>query len=355
MTHLTGRGLLRLLVLGATAVVAAVAAAPASAGVTLDWTTANVYAGTERTWLGYVTNPAPGPASAKGSVFPGAGALGPLVTGESPRGANQLVTFGYPATGGELDTDLLSGSMTFQGSVTFESPAPPAGHGFTISVENPRLVLNGDGTGQVFATGLHTVAGAPAPYAETAIFNLDLDGSIAPVYPRATWKLRADGTRMLSGIMASIATAGVPFPGTPPQGYPVGAGPDRTPPTFGTFGIAISPNTGPAGPVGPIGPAGPKGETGPKGSKGVRGKRGKRGKRGRAGKVKRVRLSSAPFKQGVKRQVKVSRNGKVVATGTVSGRALRVTLRGITSLKGTYVLRSGAKAETFTAVRVRVL
>jgi hypothetical protein len=370
MTHPSGRALLRLLAFGATALAAAVGASPASAGVTLDWTTANVYnsaapVNTERTWLGYTTNPTPF-AGAQGTATPSAGALGVPVTPASPRGVDELFTFYYPAVDGVIDTDELSGSMTFDGTVTFTSAAPPAGHGFTISVDDPRIVLNGDGTGVLYATGLYTPGApgsAPAAYAETPVFDLDLDGVAGPpTYPAATWKLRADGTRTLSGIVASIATAGVPFPGGA-QGYAVGAGPNRTPPTFGTFAITISPNTGPVGPtgaegpvgpVGPIGPAGPKGETGATGKQGATGRRGKQGKRGPAGKVKKVKLSKAPFSKGVGRKVKVVRHGHVVASGVVRDRALRVKLTGTKSLEGVYTLRPAAKV-AFGALRVRVL
>jgi Htaa protein/collagen triple helix repeat protein len=353
----------------------AVAPGAAQAGVTLDWTMENAFAsgcsatGLNCTSLGHVTNPAPG-SGANGSATPSGGArlVGPgggvfaAVTPQSPRGAGQDYTFSYPAADGLIDTDLLSGEMEFDGSVAFVAPPPPAGHGFTYTIVNPRLVLNGDGTGSLYATGVHTVGApgsAPVPYDETEpILDLDLDGNASPAYPAATWKLRADGSRTLSGIVPSIHSSGYAFPAN----YLAGAGPERTPNTFGSFALTIAPDSGPQGPAGPggpggpagvpgatgsAGPVGPVGPAGPRGRRGARGPRGKRGPRGR----QVARLSRAPYGR-VSRRVRVVRRGQLLATGRVQGRTLRLTLAGGRKrIRGVVTLRPRA---SLRPARVRI-
>lgn len=314
----------------------AAAAGTASAAVTLDWNQANVFqfAGppnANKTWLGYVTSPAPpaGPGSLGTATATGA-ATGAQVTPASPRGAGELYTFSYPALGGAINTETLDGAFDFDGTLTFHSPTPPAGHGFTISVENPEIVLNGDDTGELYASGV-TSEGS-GTYDETSpVFDLDL--------ANAEWLLYADGTRRLVGIAPEIATAGLVFPAA---SYPAGAGPDRTPNTFGSFAITVSPNTGPEGPKGETGP---KGDTGPKGETGPTGPRGETGPTGKTRKtvIKRIQiavLAKAPFGKG-SRKVRVLKKGKLVARGRVRGRTVQVRLakRAGKRLKGKYVLR----------------
>ena len=284
------------------------------------------------------------------------GATGETVTVASPHGPDEQYTFAYPAASGSLNTTARTGTMDFEGTVSFASPAPPDGHGFTLTVEDPQIVLDGD-EGELFASGQG--AGTTPTYDRTQpLFTLDLTG--------ASWNLSADGTWTLSGIVPTLAVTGYAFPGNYVGGV---SGPDRDPNTFGGFAISVAPDGGPEGPAGlegsagPIGPAGPVGLTGavgavgPKGDKGARGKRGPRGRRGPAGKAKKsqvARLATAPFGKAA-RSVKLTRKGKVVATGTVRGRTLRVTLRGDRRLRGVYVLRPAAKAtKTFGPLRVRI-
>ena len=342
------------LALALTGIAAALAAAAstASAAVTLDWTQTAVFSfapgNQNKTWLGYVTSPSP---LAAGSVSASDGATGETVTTASPHGPDALYTFSYPAAGGSVNTTSLTGTMDFKGTVSFVSAA----HGFTLTVKDPRIVLNGT-TGALYASG--DGAGTTATYDQSqAVFNLDLSG--------AAWNLAADGTWKLTGIVPAVAVTGYAFPGGG-MGYPAGSGPDRTPNTFGGFAISVAPNTGPTGPTGPAGPVGatgltgPIGPAGPKGSKGARGKRGARGPRGKRGAVGKARksqvaqLAKAPFGKTA-RSVKLTRKGEVVATGTVRGRTLRVTLRGDKHLRGVYVLRPAAKAtKTFSPLRIRI-
>jgi hypothetical protein len=310
------------------------AAGSASAAVTLDWNQANVFqfAGppnANKTWLGYVTSPAPpGGPGALGTATATGAATGAEVTPASPRGAGELYSFSYPAVDGAINTETLDGAFDFDGTLTFHSPTPPAGHGFTISVENPQVVLNGDDTGQLYASGV-TSEGSGTYDEASPVFDLDL--------ANAEWLLFADGTRSLVGIAPAIATAGLVFPAA---SYPAGAGPDRSPNTFGSFAITVSPNTGPQGPQGETGPkgdTGPKGETGPKGDTGPKGAT---GKSGRTVVVQIAVLAKAPFGKG-SRKVRVLKKGKLVARGRVKGKTVQVKLvRGAGKrLKGKYVLR----------------
>ncbi|HYJ00114.1 MAG TPA: HtaA domain-containing protein [Thermoleophilaceae bacterium] len=367
----------------------AAAASSASAAVTLEWTQENAFAsgcsgsGVNCTWLGHVTNPAVGPgARGTATASDGATLTGPdgspvaQVDGTSARGAGQDFTFGYPAVAGALTIGSTAaeweGELEFDGRVSFVAPAPPAGHGFTITVDDPRVVLNGDGTGFLYATGLHTpgVPGSePIAYDNSAaVWELDLDGGvpaggpITDAYPPAAWQLHADGTQSLSGIVPMIETAEHVFPAN----YTADSGPNRDPNIFGSFAIEVAAGAGtggpagpagPAGPsgpvgatgpVGPIGPAGPKGDAGPAGPKGATGSRGKRGPRGFRGKVRKVakrtqlvRLERAPFGRSARR-VRLSRNGKPLASGQIEGRTLRLSLPAATApkrLSGRYILR----------------
>lgn len=345
-----------LLVATVAAAALALSAAAASAATTLEWTTENAFstgcsgAGLNCTWLGHVTNPTPfsgarGTATAdRGATIAGPdGAAVASIDGASPRGAGANYTFSYSNGSGGFEGSPLAhdweGTLRFEGRVSFVAPPPPAGHGFTITVDDPRIVLNGDGTGFLYATGLSTPGAAgsePVPYGEdAAIWELDLDGGTAPLapntpYPPAGWRIGSDGSQTLSGIVPRIETAGHAFPGA----YPVDSGPNRTPNIFGSFAIRVTPDEvrGPAGPVGPAGPAGPVGSAGSKGSDGVT-----------VRVVRRIHvavLAKAPFGKG-SRKVRVLRRGKLVARGRVKGKAVRVRLvEGVTKrLRGRYVLR----------------
>lgn len=337
----------------------ALTAGTASAAVTLDWTVENAFSsgcsgtGLNCTWLGHVTNPTPGPG-ARGSVTTSEGATiaGPdgasvsVIDGTSPRGAGQDFTFAYPADGGALSTGATAadweGTMEFAGSVSFVAPPPPAGHGFTITVDDPRIVLNGDGTGLLYATGLSTPGAPgsdPVPYTDaSAIWELDLDGGVPAFgpntdpYPPAQWRIGADGSQTLSGIVPKIETLAWAFPAN----YLVDSGPNRAPNIFGSFSVRIAPNTGPEG---------PKGETGSKGDTGAKGETGPKGPAGTDGKtvIERIQvavLTKAPFGKGA-RKVRVLRRGKLVARGRVKGKTVQVKLvKGAGKrLKGKYVLR----------------
>lgn len=222
MRPLLRRARMSRLALSATAATVALAvAAPAAPGATgdvadgqLDWSSANVYvSGGARTWLGYVTTLANGTATASGD------ATGTQVTPASPKGDTVLNTFQFPLTGGTYDSAKHVGTINASGTVTFASQQ----YGFAISIANPVLKLNGT-TGTLSASG----QGPTAPYtADQPLFNLDL--------ANATFSETGVGTQTIEGIVPSLATVGTAFP----QNYQVGAGPDRTPNTFGSFSLTV--------------------------------------------------------------------------------------------------------------------
>jgi hypothetical protein len=383
-THIPVRGRRRLRGLAATAaavLASGLTAASASAAVTLDWTLENAFStgcsgtGLNCTWLGHVTNPAVGPG-ARGTVTAADGTTitGPdgspvsAIDGTTARGAGQSFAFAYPAASGALTPGLTAadweGEMQFEGSVSFVAPPPPDGHGFTITVEDPRIVLNGDGTGFLFATGVNTPGApgsAPVPYTDSAaVWELDLDGgtpAFGPVtdpYPAAKWQIHADGSQTLSGIVPLIETAGHVFPG---GSYPVDAGPNRSPNIFGGFTVRIAPNGGPQGPAGNPGPSGPAGADGAPGEPGPAGAKGEDGKDGLVvvRRIQVVHLAKAPFGKGSRAVRVTTRKGKLVARGRVRGSTLRIRLvKGAKvgkRLKGKYVLHAvGGK----TGVTVRL-
>jgi Htaa protein len=321
----TPRLALALAALGAGALPAAAQATsvPVSSA-TLNWSQVAIYSGSgnvDRTWLGYVTGPAP--AQANGTVSPIAPATGDTVTPASTRG--NTYTQSLPATSGTYDPSSGVGTFQLAGGVDFAG----TGHGFDITVEKPKVVLNGL-TGVLYAEGKR--GGTPTTYdAGQPLFNLDLSA--------AEVKLKADGSRVITGIVPALATLNSAFPGN----YAIGAGPERTPNTFGSFSLALK-ATG--------GDQGPKGDTGATGAAGKDGAAGKNGTSATIRTVKAV-LAKAPYAGGATRKVTVSNaKGKRLATGTLKGRVLKVTLAdGVTSLSGKVKVKAtGAKTSKTVSI-----
>jgi hypothetical protein len=293
----------------------------------LDWSQTAIYdlgapAGTNRTWLGYVTGP--GPALAAGTATPTAPATGPTVDTSSTRG--DAFTTSFPSTTGTYDPSTGIGTIDYDGALVFASTA----HGFTISVEKPEVVLDGL-SGKLYASG----AGSSAAYDRSQpVYDLDLSG--------ATVTLKADGSRVISGIVPSLATLNTVFPGN----YAVGSGPDRTPNTFGSFALTLS-----LKPDAVQGPAGATGATGAAGATGATGAAGRNGTNGTTTTIRSVVaiLAKAPYKGTTTRKVTVynSKSTKI-ATGTIKGRTLKVTLAStVKALPSTVKVKaSGAKAST---------
>lgn len=222
-----------------TALALSCAAAPASAapvpvtGGALTWTQANVYesgapAGTNRTWLGYTT--ITGPPFTNGSMTASDGATGATVDGRSARGATATYDVVFPTgQGGTYDAATGSGTIELRGTLTFRSQA----HRFTITIKDPQVVLAG-ARGQLFASGSGSSGGGEGSTDGAAYDRsrpvLDLDLS------KASTSTAADGTRTISGIVPAVATANMVWPG---GNYPQGAGPDRTPNTFGSLSLEL--------------------------------------------------------------------------------------------------------------------
>lgn len=205
------------------------APAPVTAG-SLDWTQVNVYDtgapdNTDRTWLGYTTSV--GPPFTNGSARVSAPATGPAVTTSSPRGATSTFTHSFPvAAGGVYDAATGEGTLEFAGTLTYTSPA----HGFTITISNPLVVLGG-GRAQLFASGSGSSGSGQQSSAGTPY-----DRS-RPVFDLAVTPGTTAGTvTTVTGVAPAIATADMVWPG---GSYPAGAGPDRTPNTFGSFALTV--------------------------------------------------------------------------------------------------------------------
>jgi hypothetical protein len=316
------------------AVALAMTASAASADGQLRWTFENAYAsgcsatGLHCTWLGYMTNPTPG-SGTRGSVSATAPALGSTVTPASPRGANVFNTFAFPLDDAASSATTYTGaaqSLEFDGTIAFVSPLPPSGHGITMTVQDPRIELAGNGTGALFASGVKAAGvGSTAPYDRTKpVFDLDLANVVVST--------AYDGTQTVEGIVPSIDETDYAFPAN----YVTGAGPDRTPNTFGGFTLVLDRPESAGGAVGPAGPAGPAGLAGPAGAVGPTGPAGTT----TIERIQIVTLAAAPFGKG-SRKVRVLKRGKLMARGTVKGSALRVTLteRAGKRLAGRLVLR----------------
>ena len=318
--------------------IAGALAAPAPAATVtsgeLEWTQFNVYElaapqGTNRTWLGYVTG---GPPLANGAATPSEGATGDPVTAASARGADEAYTIGFPDRYG------------WQLRRVHRQGHDRAHRDADLHLRRARLHDQRRGPAAQArrqrrpAVRLRRALGHPATYDRSKpVFDLDLSDATVTLHP--------DGSRTLSGIVPSIATADYVFPG-----YAQGAGPERTPDTFGamTLRLGLAPDTGPgtqgpAGADGATGPAGASGSTGPAGPPGAAGPRGPAGKR-----VQIATLARAPFKGRATRRGRLTtRKGKLVARATVRGRKLTLTLDpGVTAarLKGRYVLQ-GARPQ----------
>lgn len=336
---------------GLAAAAAATALTPAAAHATVDvtaaslaWSQVNVYdtsqpAGTYRTFLGYATNTVGGAGASNGTatVSDGATLAGPagwapptapktVIDGTSPRGIDKTYTITYPdaATPGTYDIASAKLSLSFTGAFTFRvhpSFFPPAGA--PISVENPKVEINGT-TGTLVASGQGgSTLGATSPYTDTTVFNLDLSNA---------WIVdHVDGSSTIGNIVPSIATTTV-FSSS----YPVGSGPNRDPATFGAFAIRVAAPAEPAIPATPV--QGPKGDTGPQGAPGPQGPKGDTGTAGASSQptIRVYTLAKAPFGSKSVHVAVLGRKNRPLTVGTVKGKTLKVKL---SLTKGTYKLQ----------------
>jgi hypothetical protein len=309
----------------------------------LDWATANVYdsaapANTNRTWLGYVTGP---PPLAAGSASASGGATGDDVTTTSPRGADTIATFGFPLASGTYDPASGSGSIELRGTVTFASTA----HGFTITLQDPKLVLAGS-SGQLFASGQGSTSQGASTYDRSSpVFDLDLSAATTTDWP--------DGSRTIAGIVPRLATADYVFP----PNYAAGAGPDRTPNTFGAFAVTLS-STTPSSPAN----AGTSPQTGastPAGAVALGRLTGKAHGGTKARKRVVVTLSRVLAANPTKSyKIKLTAHGRTIATGTLHGRTLTLNVRkgrfAYHRIKGVFTIRAASKHAKLTTTKVHL-
>lgn len=219
-------------------------------GGELRWSQANVYetgapAGTNRTWMGYVTSI--GPPFTNGTVYATSPATGQTVTPASPRGAERIYPYSFPvAAGGTYDPDTGSGSIELAGTVTFTSSV----HGFTITLSNPKVELTAS-SAQLFASGQGAPRdGDPKPYDRSQpVYDVELAGASSQTSPTG---------RTLDGMTPAIATPGLVWDA---ESYPKGAGPERTPNTFGSFALSIRTGGSEQPPPAPAPPPIPKSST----------------------------------------------------------------------------------------------
>lgn len=336
--------------LTAAALVPAGASAAEVTASKLRWSMVNQYdtslpSNTNRTWLGYVLNTGAGPQFSNGTATVSDGAtlevpagwVAPALTpttldGTAPEGLDKVYTFGFggnAAGRGTYDPATAKAELEFTGTLAFTV------HGLGVNLQQPKVVLDGT-KGTLTASGL----GSPdlrtiVPYDRAKpILNLDLsDATVTP---------HVDGSETISGIVPSIASTHL-FSAA----YPVGAGPNRSPNTFGSLSIrlAVPPTaaitaTPVAGPAGPAGPQGPKGDPGITGaSTTVR--------------TQTYVLARAPF--GGTRAVNVTvlgRKGSPLTVGSVKGRTLKVRR---TLTRGTYRLQRTNRfvKQRVASIRVR--
>ncbi len=241
------------LLLGALAAALLTPAAASGASVgsgSLTWTMANVFdlavpAPNDRTWLGFVTGPAP--PLGGGTASPAGDATGDTVTTASARGRTILNSFAYPVASGSYDRVSGRGAVQLSGTVVFDTTGSSTA-GFRITVSDPLIVLNGTQAlslpstgdvcspttpfimpapahGQLFASGVGT-GGQPYDRSQPTL-NLDLSAAVVTD--------AADGTRTISAIVPAVAVAQRPFP------FCVNDGPRRDPDQFGALTLRIGP------------------------------------------------------------------------------------------------------------------
>lgn len=347
---------LRLLALTVVAAVAALgfsAASASAAPLSLTWTQYKVYdapyvvPNTCRTWMGYVTRHGGSAAYANGTVTLDDGAIGPDVDGSDPFDCDAPLDATFPATGGAVtgggpfNPSPLQGSVNFEGSLTYDSPAPPAGHGFDIQIKDPTVVINSDGTGELRADGHGIGSGIGEQYdpdfSDVKVFDLD--------FTTASCTINWDGSTSLTNIQPRLAAATL-FTGS----YPVGSGPDRTPNTFGSFSINGLPcsvkgdagQTGAPGVPGIAGPAGPAGPTGAPGPKGATAKVAAR----------TYKVKKRPFKTKRAVVARVTKGKKFIGYAVVTNKRIRLVYSGAKP-KGTYVFKPEGKKLKTAKVKLR--
>lgn len=325
------------------------AAAPAHAAVesvvtgNLNWSTVKIYdtgapANTDRTFVGFMTrNASPGSQNA---TFTTTGALWGSTDISPATASGTAVSWNYPVSGGTYDPDTGAGTVALVGRLQMVSATtgnPAIGFGYTLSIENPVIVFDGTTTARLFANGTRYggTTGSSIAYGRTELFTLAFTEVTA----------NDDGTVTIANMVPTVVTDIY-------GGFPAGSGPNRTPNTFGGFSLTFDTVAGPVGPAGAKGETGAKGDLGAKGEKGDAGPAGSAGPQGPAATIHTERLAKAPFGKASSK-VRVLRDRKLVATGTIKGKTVRVKLTeaGGKRLRGKYIVHA-LDAKRYAIVRL---
>lgn len=313
-------------------------------GGNLNWSTVKVFTSStpnvDQTFVGYFAQAGrPGHQNITFGTL--GGATGTPVSPATPAGT--AVSWNFPAGVGVYDPETRQGTVSTFGQVSGRSTniSPSLGFNYTLSFQNPVVVFDGTDTAHFYANGTRWNGDMSAAtentevYDRVEIFSLDLSQSTQTQNP--------DGTITLSSLVPTVVTN--VFDKDPTSKYGPGAGPERTPNTFGGFSLTLAtPQSGVKGDTGVAGPTGPVGAQGPIGKPGATGK---------AGSTKVIaRLAKAPFKGSKTRKVTLRKGKSVVASGTVKQRTLTVTVaKGKKVSAGKYTLKlNGSK--TTKSIRI---
>lgn len=344
MTASLSRRLVAPVAIAALALTAASAhAAPQTVvGGNLNWSTVKVFAATpgiDQTFAGYFAQ-AGRPGHQNITFSPTRGAWGTTISPATAQGTP--VSWNFPTIGGVYDPETRVGTVSAVGELRGVSTniAPNIGFNYVLSIQDPTVVFDGTDTASLYASGTkyngNPDSAAPdntEPYGYSELFSLDLSRLVETQNP--------DGTTTLENLVPTVVT-GIYGSAT----YGPGAGPNRTPNTFGGFSLTIA--TPQAGPTGQPGAPGPVGVPGPAGVPGPVGPAGKTGTPGKTGETKVIaRLSKAPWKGTKTRRVSLRKGKTVVATGKIKQRTLTVTVRkGKKVSAGKYTLKiNGSKSK----------
>ena len=319
-----------ILTLGATALLAAPAAASAAdytvTGGRLDWTMANQFDSTSdnsRSWLGYAIR-AGGPGVPNGRIEsiapatltnPIGGTIPGLNAATVPapvKGLNERYELSYPAAAAGSTLSMtgagkLSATVELTGGFTF---AIHEASGFKPgTIVDPIVTIDG-ATGTLRSSGTK-IGPTVASYDRTDVqFGLDLSDAVVTRRP--------DGSHAITNIVP-VSTA---------QTILSGFGNNAR--LYGTMALTIAADEVIAATPLPVGTPGPAGPAGPAGKDAT---------------FRVVRLAKAAFATKAEVHVRLIDRAtkKTIARGTVEKKTLRLSVPADTKLKGTYTLKRTAK------------
>ena len=202
--------------------------APAAQAAEADIATSELHWGFKASFRSYITNPFLG-----GGTFTASD--GASATPEP---------FTWRGDGGAYDVDTASGTAVFGGTVVFSGPNHQIWH---ITIEDPTVVLDGDGTGDLVADVSYATGGTQAsPASQATRADVVLADLTVPV------PTTADDTVTFTGVGAKLTAAGAEaFNGF------YTAGTDLDPLTFSLSTVeepptTVPPTTPPADPIGAL-------------------------------------------------------------------------------------------------------